>query len=99
MESFKYDKGMKVYTVYDWGMELSGKWLFNRLGELGCDICTYSYNDDKLDLYGEYPKDTFIGIKKFFYDNYPYSSLVEPRKYGIRIHFKTKISFNYNSLV
>ena len=98
VESFKYDRGMRVYTVGDFGMELSGSWLFTRLKEMGCDICTYSYNDDKVDLYGHYPRATFVGIKKFIYDNYPYISLVEPRIYGIRIHFKTKISFNYNSL-
>jgi len=94
MHTTRYAEGMDIYTIDDGCLEVSPKWLFSKLSVMGCDISTYSYNENKIDIYGEYPKSKFIEIKKFFYDNYPFVSIIEPRKYGIRVHFKveTKIS-------
>ncbi len=91
-----YDNGKRVYSLWDNSMELSGGFLFEKLRDFGCEIQTYSYNENKVDLYGTYPKSKFVEIKKFFYDNYPYTAVIEPRTYGIRIHFKIKVTFAFS---
>ena len=95
---FKYDRGQRVYSMNGPRMEIYGSWLFGKLREIGCDICTYSYNDNEINLWGAYPRSKIIEIKRFFYDNYPYTSIVEPRTCGLRILFKTKVLFYYSSI-
>ena len=87
-----YQGDYKIYSISNDHLEISGDFLFKKLEEFGCGICTFSYDEKHIDLYGTYPRSKFIKIKKFIYDEYPYTSNIEPRKYGLRIYFKIKSS-------
>jgi hypothetical protein len=85
-----------VYAVWDGCMEVTGAFLFKKMQEFGWEVYSYSYNDNYIDLYGGYPRSKVVAIKKFFYDNYPFTYLIEPRKYGLRIYFKIKVNLVTN---
>lgn len=87
-----YDGGKQVYTIWNDKMEINPSWIFPKLKNMGCDICTYSYYENVIDLFGTYPKEKFIQLKKFFYDFFPYTLTIEARTYGVRIHFQIDIS-------
>ena len=91
-----YIDGKRVYSLWNNCMELYGGFLFGKLREFGCEIATYSYDENRIDLYGAYPKHKIIEIKKFFHDNYPYTAVIEPRTYGLRIYFKIKVTFAFS---
>ena len=65
---------------------------------MGCDLNSYQYGENNIELFGNYPKDKIISIKKFFHDNYPCIRTVEPRKMGIKIYFLCKITLMYGGL-
>lgn len=90
--STTYDGGKQIYTIWNGKMEINPAWLFPKMSNIGCEICTYSYYENKIDLFGNYPKEKFIQLKKFFYDSFPYTSTIEARNYGLRIHFQIPVT-------
>jgi hypothetical protein len=78
-------------------MELSTTWLFKKLREIGCSLETYQYDKNSIELFGNYPKEKYTTIKRFFYDNYPCVHRVEIRKMGIKIYFLCNVSLMYGS--
>ena len=94
-----WEGGLKIFSYNENGLEIDGGWLFRKLlSHHNWEIISYAGYDYHIDLHGNYPKGKIIELKKFFYDTYPCVSLVEPRSYSLRIHFKTIINFTYNSL-
>lgn len=93
-----WDSGYRVYSLWGTNMELSTNWLFKKIREMGCELTTYHYSDNSIELFGEYPKDKITEIKKFFHDNYPCVRKIEPRKMGIKIFFLCKITLMYGGL-
>lgn len=91
------DNGLRMYTMDDYGLEIQGSWLFKKTIKFNWEICYFTFKDNYIDLFGGYPKDKYIEIKKFFYDNYPTVQSVEPRKNGVRIYFNTNIRLVHNS--
>lgn len=83
----------KIYSIYENNIEIFGEFIFDSLSKLGWQYAAYSYCNNFIDLYGDYPRANFLKIKKFIYDNYPLIHRIEPRKYGIRIFFKVQAKF------
>lgn len=98
MYSSSFQGNDKVYSIDDRYIEIYGRFIFKKMRQLGWEVCTYSYNGNYIDLYGGYPKNKFIQMKKFFYDEYPFVIEVQPRVYGIRIYFSDKVVVIYSSL-
>lgn len=91
-----FSEGMRIYTADDNGITIPGDWLFKSLRDLfSLEIVTYTYTDKCICLYCDYPKEIIIGTKKFFYDNYPYTKVVELTDFGIKIHFGIKVQIHY----
>jgi len=100
MYNSTWEGGLRVYSYNGDELEIDGEWLMMKIeNHFGWEVISYANNIDYLDLYGSYSMGKIIEIKKFIYDTYPCVGMVEPRLNSIRIHFKTKINFIYNSLI
>jgi hypothetical protein len=90
--------GYRVYSHQDNKLEIDTDYLYQSMRKFGWEITIFSYRDGIIDLYGDYPRDKIIKIKKFFYDTYPLVLKVEPTKYGIKAFFNLKVTININFL-
>lgn len=72
-------------------MDIGGEWLMSELKQFGWDVTSYSTIDCELLLHGSCPDERIIEVKKFIYDNYPYTMTVYPQTYSMCIDFSLPI--------
>lgn len=82
----------RVYSHSEKGLEIDTDYLYQSMRKFDWEITIFSYHDGIIDVYGNYPRNKIIKIKKFFYDTYPLVIKVEPTKYGIRAFFGLNVS-------
>ena len=93
----KYEGDLRIYSIWKNCLEIPSTFLFKKLRGMGCDFASFTFDNDCINLYGAYDHSRVTEIKRFFYDIYPMVAKVEPRKFGVTIYFKTKISLINNN--
>lgn len=85
------------YIIKEGCMTIIGYDLFDKLRNFfSLEIIGYSCAYDSLYLFCDYSKEQIIEIKKFFYDNYPCSKIIEPKEFGFEIFFTMNVKIDYN---